>query len=51
MGDSTLVQLGLSVIVIIFAIPGLVIEPGPFSEIAAIGALGAIWGFDIGGGD
>lgn len=53
MGDdsSTLVQMGLSAIVIILAIPGLVIEPGPISEIIAIGALGTIWGFDLGGGD
>ena len=35
----------LTVIIIIGAIPGLVIEPGPISEIAALSLLAAIWGF------
>lgn len=48
--DSTLVQIGLSAVVIVMAIPGLIIEPGPISEIMALGALGVIWGFDLPGG-
>jgi len=46
-------KLGLSVAVVVAAIPGLIIEPGPISEIVALGALGAIWGVDLGpaGGD
>jgi hypothetical protein len=44
---SALVKLALSAIVIIMAIPGLIIEPGPISEIVALGALGTIWGFDL----
>lgn len=47
--DGALVKLALSAIVIIMAIPGLIIEPGPISEIVALGALGTIWGFDLGG--
>lgn len=47
--DGVLVKLALSAIVIIMAIPGLIIEPGPISEIVALGALGTIWGFDFGG--
>ena len=47
---SALVKLGLSAVVVLFAIPGLVIEPGPVSEIVALGALGTIWGFDLPGG-
>lgn len=51
--DNWLVQLGLSAVVLIMAIPGLIIEPGPISEIVAVGALGVIWGVDlgIGGGE
>lgn len=49
--DSFWIQLGLSVVVLILAIPGLVVEPGPLSEIVALGALGAIWGVDLPGGD
>jgi hypothetical protein len=44
---SVLVKTGLSVVVVLLAIPGLVIEPGPLSEIVALGALGSIWGFDL----
>lgn len=39
----------LSAAVIVVAIPGLVIEPGPLSELAALAALGSIWGFDLPG--
>ena len=38
-----------SVFVIVLMIPGLVIEPGPVSEIVGLGALGTIWGLDLGG--
>jgi hypothetical protein len=48
---SALVKLGLSAAVIMFAIPGLIIEPGPISEALALGALGTIWGFDLLGGE
>lgn len=41
--SETAKKLALSVVVIIAAIPGLIIEPGPFSEIAAVGVLLAIW--------
>lgn len=49
---NALVKVVLSAVVVIFALPGLVVEPGPLSEIAALGALGTIWGVDLGlGGD
>lgn len=50
---SSIVKVLLSVAVVVVAIPGLIIEPGPLSEIAALGALATIWGVDlgIGGGD
>lgn len=35
-----------SAVIIIAAIPGLVVEPGPLSEIAAIGLLFAVWSED-----
>lgn len=46
-----IVKVALSAVVVMFAIPGLVIEPGPISEIMALAALGSIWGFDLTGGD
>lgn len=50
---STIVKLAVSALVILFAIPGLIIEPGPISEIVAVGIVGSIWGLDIdtGGGE
>lgn len=47
--DSVLVKLMLTAVVIVVAIPGLIIEPGPLSELAALGALGVIWGFPLPG--
>lgn len=47
--DSVIVKLGLSAMIVVLMIPGLVIEPGPLTEIAGLAALGGIWGFDIGG--
>jgi len=48
---SFIVKLLLTFVVLMFAIPGLVVEPGPLSEIVALGALGTIWGVDLPGGD
>jgi hypothetical protein len=39
-------KLLLTGVVVVLAIPGLIIEPGPFSEIAALGVLAAIWSED-----
>lgn len=41
----------LSIGTVILFIPGLVIEPGPISEIAALGILTSIWGIDWNGGE
>lgn len=41
--DGLVGKLILTAAVVIFAVPGLVIEPGPVSEIVALGALAAIW--------
>lgn len=51
MSDNTLVQIALTAGIVILMIPGLLIEPGPLSEIAGIGAIFAIWGFDFPGGN
>ncbi len=47
MSDDTgfLAKMVMTGIIIVFAIPGLVIEPGPLSEIVAVGGLAAVWGF------
>jgi len=42
-GEDLFGKLLLTVAVIVAAVPGLVIEPGPFSEVAALGALAVIW--------
>lgn len=36
-------KLILSLAVVVAAIPGLIIEPGPISEVVALGVLAAIW--------
>jgi hypothetical protein len=35
-----------SAIVLVLMVPGLIIEPGPLSEIIGFAALGSIWGID-----
>ena len=42
-GGSTLAKIGLSIVVVIAALPGLIVEPGPLSEVTALGILIAIW--------
>lgn len=49
MGDSTAVNLLLTGIVLVLMLPGLVIEPGPLSEIVGLAAIGSIWGLDLTG--
>lgn len=44
--SEILVKIGLSALIIIMMIPGLVVEPGPISEIVGIGAILAVWGYD-----
>jgi len=41
--DGLIGKVIMSVAVIVAAIPGLVVEPGPVSEVVALGVLGAIW--------
>lgn len=48
--DSLAVNLALTLIIVVLAVPGLVIEPGPFSEIVAGGLFAAVWGLDFDGG-
>jgi hypothetical protein len=40
---DTLEKLFLSVVIVVLAIPGLVIEPGPISEIIALSLLVGVW--------
>jgi hypothetical protein len=40
---GTGMKLVLTAIVVVLMVPGLIIEPGPFSEMAAVGLLMAIW--------
>jgi len=44
---NILVKIGLTAMIFIAAIPGLIIEPGPFSEIIAALMISSIWGFDF----
>lgn len=44
---NVLVKIGLTAILIIMALPGLVIEPGPLSEITAAVMIGSVWGVDL----
>ena len=40
----------LTVLIIVLMVPGLVIEPGPISEVVGTAAIGSVWGYDFDGG-
>lgn len=42
---SAAVKFGLTLVVVVLMIPGLVVEPGPISEIIGLGAILSIWGY------
>lgn len=44
--SGTASKILLTGIVIILMIPGLIIEPGPLSEVIGLGAILSIWGID-----
>jgi hypothetical protein len=52
MGDSLVVKVGLTMMIVVFMVPGLIVEPGPLSEVVGLGAIATVWGFDelLGGG-
>jgi len=41
--DGIVGKVLLTVAVIVAAIPGLIVEPGPLSEVVALGLLATIW--------
>lgn len=44
MADNGLIgKVIVSVAVVVAALPGVIVEPGPLSEVVALGVLGAIW--------
>ncbi|MFB6144682.1 MAG: hypothetical protein ABEJ98_05215 [Candidatus Nanohaloarchaea archaeon] len=36
----------LTLVVVVLMVPGLVFEPGPFSELVGAGLIASIWGLD-----
>jgi hypothetical protein len=42
-----LVKALLTAVIVVLMVPGLIIEPGPISEIIGIGFLASIWGLDF----
>lgn len=40
----------LTGVVVVLEVPGLFVEPGPFSEMVAAGLIASIWGLDFDGG-
>lgn len=38
-------------IVLVLMVPGLIVEPGPLSEIVGLAAIGGIWGMNLTGGE
>lgn len=49
--SNLLTKLMLTAIVVVLSVPGLIIEPGPFSEVVAGGLLITIWFGDGGAED
>jgi len=37
----------LTGIILVLMVPGLVIEPGPISEVLGFAAIGSVWGLDF----
>lgn len=50
LGDDWPFKLLLTGVILMLMIPGLVIEPGPISELVGFGAIGAVWGLSFDGG-
>lgn len=46
MSDSTFIKIILTAGIAVLMVPGLVIEPGPISEIVGLGAIMSVWGID-----
>lgn len=46
MSDSTLARTLLTVGIVVLMVPGLIIEPGPISEIIGLTAILAVWGYE-----
>lgn len=51
MSDNTIINVLLTAVVLVLMLPGLVVEPGPISEIVGLGAIMSIWGIDWSGGN
>jgi len=37
----------LTAIILVMMVPGLVVEPGPVSEVVGVTAIGSVWGLDL----
>jgi len=47
--SDPVIKTGLTAIILVLMLPGLVIEPGPISEVVGLAAIGTVWGVDLGG--
>jgi hypothetical protein len=47
--DSVAVNVALTLLVVVLMVPGLIVEPGPISEMVGLAAIGAVWGVDLTG--
>lgn len=45
---STTEKVAFTAFIAVLMIPGLIIEPGPISEILGVAAIGTVWGVDLG---
>ncbi|MFU1780717.1 hypothetical protein ACM16X_04985 [Haloarcula japonica] len=49
--DDALQKGLLTAIIVVLMVPGLVIEPGPVTEVVGVAAIGSVWGLDLTGDD
>lgn len=47
---STTEKAVITGVILVLMLPGLVIEPGPVSEVVGVAAIGTVWGLDLDGG-
>jgi hypothetical protein len=46
-GDDVWTKGIITAVILVMMVPGLVVEPGPVSEIVGVGAIGTVWGVEL----
>lgn len=47
--EDAMSKAALTALILVLMVPGLVVEPGPVSEVVGVAAIGSVWGVDLNG--